>query len=101
MFGFLGRLWSKALALSGKSSRSLFDNEDLEVEFLRQTFYDEILEMEVTVELVCTCGLPVAKAGSDGFYCLHCDRACVHGLRLCAQCGYAMLDREIHLEDEN
>ena len=80
---------------------SLARQANLEVEFLRTSVYDEFVDMVFTVELVCTCGLPVAKAGEEGnFYCLHCDRGCPIGLQGCAQCGYAMLDREYEESEE-
>ncbi len=30
----------------------------------------------ITVTFVCSCELPVVKAGEDSFYCQHCDRMC-------------------------
>jgi hypothetical protein len=98
VFKFLRKLWSNVF---NKTSEPKLPEEELEIEFLRHTFYDEVLDAEITVELVCTCGLPVVKAGEDGFYCMHCDRPCPHGLMACAQCGYAMLDRDIDLSGES
>lgn len=98
MFSFFRKLWWKFIYR--ELPEKLLQEDDLGVEFIRQTIFDEELDMEITIELVCTCGLPVAKAGDDGFYCLHCDRPCPHGLARCVQCGYAMLDRVNDVLDE-
>ena len=64
--------------------------------------YDEVLDMEITVEYVCVCGLPVLKANVEGsFFCAHCDRFCPHGIMKCAYCAFAMQDRDVYEEEED
>lgn len=93
MFRFLRFFWPKAQEIAKHEDPTTELEKELGVEFLRQHFYDEFLDMDITVEIVCTCGLPVVRAGEDSFYCLHCDRHCIHGLPQCPQCRFGMADR--------
>ena len=74
---------------------------DFEVEIYRQVVYDEDRDIEITIEYVCTCGMPVVKIPDhDSFSCLHCDKVCLLGLSSCSYCFYAMQDRNVYDEDE-
>ena len=104
MFSFFRKLWNKWIYRD--LSEKKLPEEELGVEFLRTVVYDAQYDMEITIELACTCGLPVAKLGEDGFYCLHCDRFCEVGILKCAQCAYGMQDRvtdmiDVDEEDED
>lgn len=68
---------------------------------MRTVVYDEELDIDITIELICTCGLPVARLSEEGeFYCLHCDRFCATGKEGCTYCVYAMQDRVSDYDDE-
>ena len=67
---------------------------------MRTVIYDDELQMEITIEIVCTCGMPVARINqNEEFYCLHCDRFCPTGKEGCVYCVYAMQDRFTEDED--
>lgn len=68
-------------------------------EYIVEQYFDEQRGLTIWVELVCTCGLPVARKGEDSFYCLHCDEGCEEDPAACKYCQYAMMDRE-EAEDE-
>jgi hypothetical protein len=61
--------------------------------------YNSETGVTISIELICTCGLPVAHLhGESNFYCLHCDRHCEIGIFKCPQCAYGMMDRTEFLE---
>ena len=63
-------------------------------EFIVEQYFDEDRGVNVWIELVCTCGLPVARRGYEPhFYCLHCDEGCEEDPTQCRYCQYAMMDR--------
>jgi hypothetical protein len=72
-----------------------FDMSDYKgPEFMVEQVFDEERGVHIWIELVCTCGLPVAKRGYEPyFYCLHCDEACDEKPHECRYCQYAMMDR--------
>ena len=85
--------------LGSDDIQSLSGQTDPLVEFIRQEVYDSQTGVTISVELICTCGLPVAHLYGEGnFYCLHCDRHCEIGLMRCPQCAYGMMDRDEFIE---
>ena len=86
--------------LGSDDIESLSGQTDPLVEFIRQEVYDSETGVTIAIELVCTCGLPVARLQAEThFFCLHCDRHCEVGLLKCPQCAYGMMDR-IEFNDE-
>ena len=92
-FEWLKKIFAKEQSPEATSNYSFKDAES-EVEFVRKEYQDELTGTYISIELICTCGLPVARAEIEPhFYCLHCDRFCEVGILKCPQCAYAMMDR--------
>ena len=98
-FGLRRSKWNGKLG--GDAFEALARQTDFEVEIYRTVVYDEERDIEITIEYVCTCGMPVVRLQDhDNFSCLHCDRDCLLGLSSCSYCFYAMQDRDVYEEDE-
>lgn len=59
-----------------------------EPEYIIETIVNPYNGTITIIELVCTCGWPVAEFASDKmeYWCEHCDRVCPDGLPTCSLC---------------